>query len=205
VSELDADAIGARTPGRYGASPPQLVLAETIIEVAWNIQGDVAREAFADAVTNAFRVDLPATPNTSTRMNRIRALWLGPRSWLLVSGMGPPPLPFADFIAQRDTVNAAGGALFDVSASRIAFTLRGARAGPVLAKRCPLDFHARAFAPGRVAQSVFGHVNALFVRADDGAAFTVMVARSYARDVWHALCESAAVDGYEVAPPAPLE
>ena len=71
MSELDADAIGARTPGRYGASPPLLVLAETIIEVAWNIQGDVAREAFADAVTNAFRVDLPATPNTSTRMNRI--------------------------------------------------------------------------------------------------------------------------------------
>ncbi len=73
----------------------------------------------------------------------------------------------------------------------------------MLAKQCPLDFHARAFADGTCAQSVLGHVNALFYRRDLSS-FTVMVARSYARGVWRTLCQSAAQYGYDVVPPHPF-
>ena len=58
--------------------------------------------------------------------------------------------------------------------------------------------------PATCAQSLFGHVNALFDKHDDAPTFTVMVARSFARDTWHALCESAAQYGYDVLPPAPF-
>jgi sarcosine oxidase subunit gamma len=85
-----------------------------------------------------------------------------------------------DFDTTREAINAAGGALFDVSASRIAWTIAGPRAATVLASGCPLDFHPRAFPACTCAQSVFGHVNVLVEKRDDSPAFVLMVARSFA-------------------------
>jgi sarcosine oxidase, subunit gamma len=73
----------------------------------------------------------------------------------------------------------------------------------VLAKGCPLDFHLRAFALDACAQSVFGHINVLLTR-DAADAFTVLVARSFANDLWHEMTTAAAQYGYEVLPPAPF-
>jgi sarcosine oxidase subunit gamma len=168
-------------------------IAELLIGAAWNVQGNLAHAPFAAAVRSVFAIDLPAKPNTMRRAQDIAALWFGPRSWLLVSG-GSAPASFANLVEQRDRLNAGGGALFDVTASRVAYAVGGPHAERVLARTCPLDFHLRAFPPGTVAQSLVGRVNALFVRSDDGAAFTVMVARSFARDVWTSLL-AAAVEG----------
>ena len=98
-----------------------------------------------------------------------------------------PGSPLTDFIDKRDALNALGGALFDLSASRVAYRVAGPHAAAILASGCPLDLHARAFRTGACAQSVFGHVNALFTRLDDAPTFVVMVARSFARDVRQAL------------------
>src|SRR6185369_11565376 len=137
-------------------------------------------------------------PNTIEVTPQLTAIWLGPRSWLLASG-GESPL--VDFAAKRDALNAVGGAPFYVSASRVAWTLSGPRAAMVLAKGCPLDFHPSAFAANTCAQSLFGHVAALFIKHDDKPTFTVMVARSFARDVFHALTEPAMQYGIDVAVP----
>jgi heterotetrameric sarcosine oxidase gamma subunit len=122
---------------------------------------------------------------------------LGPTSWLLVANDASL---LGDFAAQKDAVNHAGGALFDVTASSLAWTVGGPRAAIVLAKHCPLDFDERAFAVSACAQSMLGHVNALFYRRDI-ASFTVIVARSYTRGVWRTLCQSAAQYGFDVLPP----
>jgi sarcosine oxidase, subunit gamma len=185
-------------PGHYGEPGNGVVFAEATIASAWNVQGDAEQPRFADAARSLFGVPLPVTPKTVARSNAISALWLGPKSWLLLGRNGSL---LADFNARRDALNAVGGALFEVSASRIAWTIDGPRAASVLAKGCPLDFHPRVFPPGSCAQSLLGHVNALFVSEGDG--FTVLVARSFARDVWLALCQSAAQYGYEVKPQAP--
>jgi sarcosine oxidase subunit gamma len=166
---------------------PELALAPLTIASAWNVQGERA----AGVARDRFGVALDATPGSVTTSGDVTALWLGPRSWLLVSGV-----PLADFAAARDALCAAGGALFDLSASRVGYAVRGRRAVDVLAAGCPLDLDADAFAPGRCAQSVFARVNALYCRAADG--FVVMVPRSFARDVWHGLCEAGREYGYEV-------
>jgi sarcosine oxidase subunit gamma len=80
-----------------------------------------------------------------------------------------------------------GGALFDLTASRVAYRLGGSRATDVLATGCPLDLHPRAFRVGDCAQSLFGRVNALLYKSDDAPTFLIMVARSFARDVWQTL------------------
>ena len=82
--------------------------------------------------------------------------------------------------------------------------MSGTAAARVLNRMCPLDLHPRAFAAGRCAQSLLGHVNALFCRPDESATFLVMVARSLAADAWRDLCAAAATDGYRVAAAGPF-
>ena len=91
-----------------------------------------------------------------------------------------------------------------MSASRVAYRVRGPHAATVLAKSCPLDFHPDVFPAGGCAQSMFGHVNALFYRQDAAPTFLMLVARSLARDVWRRLCTSSAQYGYDVVAPRPV-
>lgn len=187
-------------PGHYGAPESGVAFAEATIATAWNVQGNSTHVPFMEEVERLFGINLPTTPNAIAMTATRTALWLGPRSWLLVAGGASPLIEFA---STRDALNGVAGSLFDVSATRVAWKVSGPKAAAVLAKHCPLDFHPRAFAAGTCAQSLLGHVNALFVKLDDAQTFTVMVARSYARDAWHALLVSAARHGTEIRSPTP--
>ena len=154
-----------------------LTMHEATIARAWNVQGDPSRMTLA----------LPG-PNAVTRASGMAILWLGPRSWLAIG----------------EHVDAAGGVAFDVSASRVAWTLRGADARLVVNKHCPLDLRTSAFAPGTCAQSLFGQVNMLCYRHLAGDVFTLMVARSFAHDVRHRIEASAAQYGCATLAPRPF-
>ena len=171
-----------------------ITLAEVPIAAAWNVQGDASRADFVDQTSQQFSIALPIVPNTTARSDALTAFWLGPRSWLLVAREHESPLTY--FTDKRDALNLAGGALFDLSASRVAYQIAGEHATSVLASGCPLDLHPRAFRAGDCAQSVFGRVNALLYKPDDTPAIIIMVARSFARDVWQSLCVSATQYGY---------
>lgn len=205
MAESEHNEVGVTMPGHYGAAGTGVVLAPATVAAAWNVQGDPARASFVAQVPQLFGVALPLVPNTTASSGALSVLWLGPRSWLLIeSASSGEAAVLKGFEARRDALNAQGGALFDVSASRVAYAVRGEHATTVLAKTCPLDFHPRAFPAGRCAQSVLGHLNALICKHDEAPTFTVMVARSLAADAWRGLCLSAAAEGYDVAPPAPF-
>lgn len=172
----------------------EVVLAPVTIAAAWNVQGMRA----AGVAQRLFGVAMPQQPNTMVTHADVTAIWLGPASWLIVGATTAPGDPAQALAALND----AGGALFDVSASRVAFALSGTRAGAVLAAGSPLDFHPRAFAPGACAQSVFARVNALFCRPRADV-FVVLVARSFGRDVWHGLCAAALEYGYDTGAAVP--
>jgi sarcosine oxidase, subunit gamma len=178
-----------------GGSAP-ITLRPVTFAVAWNVKGDPRDPAFAAAASRTLASSLPLEPMTSARDGDRTLLWLGPRTWLYVSNA---PSRQDAFDTTRREINAAGGALFDVSASYVAWQVCGAPAACVLNRACPLDLHPRAFAPGRCAQSVLRHINALFYRPDEESSFIVMVARSFADDAWHTLCEAATSDGYRIA------
>ncbi len=197
-------AFDSAAPGHYGVSPGAVTLAEIPISVAWNVQGDPLHPAFLAEAKRRFGLALPLVPNTTARGPAWKALWLGPKSWLLMAGDETVIVPPAGFDAQRDALNAAGGALFDLSASRVAFMVKGLRAAAVLAKNCPLDFHPRAFLAGNCAQSLLGHINALIERPDATPTFVVMVPRSFAQDGWRQLCRSSAQYGYDVVVPVSM-
>ena len=202
----DTAAIGSDQPGRYGlAGPAQLSLQRVATGTAWNLQGAMDNAAFVALATSLWGVATLPAPHCVASSPTHRLLWIGPKSWL-VFGLDPRGATEVSgvpgFSDCRNRLNAAGGALFDVSASRVGWTVRGPRAMDLLASGCPLDLQHNAFAPDSCAQSLFGHVAALYYR-QAGGDFTLYVARSLSDDVWSALCTSAAQHGYEVLPAAP--
>lgn len=192
---VDAGLVASGQVSHYGGPATGLTIAELTIATAWNIQGDPTRPDFVEEARRLFDVVLPTRANTTARSAALTALWLGPKSWLLAAG-GASPL--TDFFAKRDALNQQGGGLFDVSASRTAWAIAGPRAATVLAKGCPLDFHPRAFAAGACAQSVYGQVNVLVEKRDETPTFTLMVGRSFARDVGRALGVVAVQYGFDL-------
>jgi sarcosine oxidase, subunit gamma len=201
VSESIVTSIGSTAPGQYGAAGSALLLGEATIATAWNVQGDTGSSSLRAEVLRIARVALPVAPNTANMAEGVAALWLGPQSWLLIAAAAPT---LGNFTGARDALNAAGGALFDVSASRIAYVVDGPRAPDVLATGCPLDFHPRAFGAGQCRQSLYGRVPALYYRHAEPPACTVLVARSFAHDIWRSLCTAAAPYGYTVREAAPF-
>ena len=173
------------------ADESNVSVAETGLGLAWNIRGDPLRATFVATTERLLGLELPARPNTSVHANGRALLWLGPRSWLFIAEQ---PADEVDFDAARRALNAEGGALFDVSSSHVAWTVEGNTAARVLNNGCPLDLHPVAFPVGHCAQSVLGHVNALFYRPDERAGFVVLVARSFAADAWTYLCTAAETD-----------
>ena len=161
-----------------------VTLADVPLALAWNVRGDPSRSSFVEAAGRVLGIALPLQPNTSSRDADTALLWLGPTSWLFTAqaGIGEP-----DFDATRKALNAVGGALFDVSASYVAWSVSGVDAPQVLNRSCPLDLHPRAFTAGRCAQSLLGHINALLYRPDERPMFVVIVARSLAADAREAL------------------
>lgn len=178
-------------PAQRGAP---VALAELTLSSVWNVRGDPAEPNFLATAERVFELPLPLPPNSSARRGPPGTgapsgapggalLALGPAAWLY---LGRNTVR-GDFDAARKALNAVGGALFDVSASYAGWSVTGTEAARALNRRCPLDLHPRAFPAGHCAQSLLGHVNALFWRPDESAAFIVLVARSFAADAWRAL------------------
>jgi sarcosine oxidase subunit gamma len=177
-----------------------LTLGEVTLAAAWNVRGDPANANFTTETARVLGWPLPVDALTSTGSGSTALLWLGPRSWLYVGGDSSTAI---DFDSARRAINAAGGALFDVSSSCVAWRVAGAAAVRTLNRACPLDLHPQVFRTGQCAQSVLGHIDALFHRPDDGS-FVVMVARSFAADAWRTLCESGTTDGYRIVAACPF-
>ena len=187
MPDVDRSSIGAALPGNPGAAV--VTLHDAHFTLAWNIRGNPARSSFVSEAERLLGLALPLQPNTSTRVDETALLWLGPRSWLLLAATGSA---WNGFEVTRNALNAAGGALFDVSASYVGWVVSGSAAACALNKGCPLDLHPRAFPAGHCAQSMMGHIAALFYRPDESPTFTVLVARSFAADAWADLSASAA-------------
>jgi len=183
-------------------SDTSVTLGEVSFGLAWNVRGNPAQSSFVSEADRLLGASLPLQPHTGAHRGGHTVLSLGPRSWLLVAGSVSST---KHFNVTRVALNAVGGALFDVSAGYVGWVIAGVGAARVLNRRCPLDFHPSPFPAGRCAQSLLGHINALFYKVDERPAFIVMVARSLAVDAWRELSALAETDGYSVVPPSSLD
>lgn len=161
--------------------------------IAWAIQGNPRDEVLMASVQRELEVRLPVTPNSMVHESDIKICWIGPRSWLMIFAPTVQTSRSWETRAKATSIAANGGALFDVSAARIAYEVSGPMSTELLARHCPLDFDTASFPCGTVAQSLLGRVHTLFIRSDE-TRFTVMVARSFAADSLRLLLEHAQLD-----------
>ena len=193
----------ATAPVAEGAAAPGVWMGERPFRGLVNLRGPVGDQAFDAAVKKALGVGLPTEPNTTAAKGDLRAFWLGPDEWWVVTpGDGP---------AMADKLRAAlagqKAAVTDVSESRTCIHVRGPRARDLLAKGCPLDLHPRVFAAGRCAQSHCAKAMiTLHQLADDGEsdegggpAYDVYVLNSFAEYLWLWLEDAAGEYGLGVS------
>ncbi|HXV08570.1 MAG TPA: sarcosine oxidase subunit gamma family protein [Burkholderiales bacterium] len=160
-----------------GSVPGAVTLAEIPFLAKIGLRGDPADARFRDAARSALELDLALQPNTFTRRDALRCLWLGPDEWLVV---GPAGAVVELSGRLEAALQGRHAAIVDLSAAHAAFELRGERAREVLAKACSLDLHPRAFRPGQCAQSNFARTQAVLALEDDAPAFRLFVRRSFA-------------------------
>jgi sarcosine oxidase subunit gamma len=128
----------------------------------------------AAAVAGVLGRALPQ-PSRATRVGNVRALWLGPDEWLVLTPPGAATALATDLHA---ALAEARGAVVDVSAQRTTLALSGPRAADVLAKGCSLDLDAGVRPPGTCVTTLLAQTGVTLVVDADG--FLVLVRPSFA-------------------------
>ena len=152
-----------------------------------DLRGIASDRKFMAAVKAVLGVDLPKTPRTSHSFGDIKALWLSPDQWLILSAREK-----AAELAAELTKALAGihSLVVDVSDMRCIIRLEGEGAREVMMKSTSLDFTDGDFTPGYVRRVRFAEIAALFNIVEENA-IDVYVFRSYANYAWDFLLKAA--------------
>ena len=192
LAHLGLEARAAAAVGDAG-----VMLGESPIRGLLVLRGDGANAGFRSAVAGVLGLDPVVEPLTVARRRDVSMLWLGPDEWLVVT---PDRRVERIERALRDALDGQHAALTDVSHSRTVLVLSGPDARAVLAKGCPLDFHPRAFGPGRCAQSRLAKCQALIHQTDETPTFEICVHRSFAQYAWTWLEDAGGEFGVRIVP-----
>lgn len=165
------------------ASYPPIAEQRHIREVPFvskiNLRGDRSDELFSGGIKSVTGLELPARQGDVAKANDVKALWLGPDEWLIVS----ETIASGD-LATRFTKALSGvhASVVDVSAGRTIVALSGEDSRTILAKGCGLDLHPRAFPPGHCAQTHLARAVVILEHLDKVAVpmWHIYVANSFA-------------------------
>lgn len=140
--------------------------------------------AAATAVGKALGGELPVAPctttrGTSSRMDDVEVLWLGPDEWLVLAAPWRQR-ELEDLL--RTAIGGEHGAVVDVSAQRTALSLSGPAAREVLARGCAIDLDPRIAPAGTCVQTLLARTGLTIVVRDERASeFLLLVRASFAQ------------------------
>ena len=166
----------------------QVSLDEAPLMDMLNLRGNPADAAFGSAVHTATGLALPLAANTATMGADRQLLWLGPDECLLQCPIGQGA---ALETALRQALAGQHFAVVNVGHGNTVLRIQGPGAADLLARGCPLDFHASVFAVGLVAQSHISRANATILCKQAGSHYEVTVRRSFADYLFRWLCAAA--------------
>ena len=161
-------------------------LSERSLEGHLILRGNADDAAFTAAVGEATGVPLPVQANSVSSTDGCRIAWLGPSEWMLTVAAG------SEHALRSRLEQALTGqhvSVVDVSDGYTTVVLEDPEAADILARDCPLDFHASRFPVGACAQSALGKANALILREADNR-FALVIRRSFAEYQWALLAHA---------------
>ncbi len=150
----------------------------------------VEAEAAASTIRSATGLDLPVEPLSTAVSEDAVLLWMGPDEWMLIA---PPEDAGATAARLAEALSGQHHQLVDVSDYYTTIDVSGRRARELLMKLTVLDVHPRAFGPGQVTGTIFGHANAtlwLVSDIDGEAIFRLFVRWSHADYLWCVLADA---------------
>ena len=163
-------------------------LGETPLMDMLNLRGNPADPTFSSAVHTVSGLALPVVANTASMGTDRQMLWLGPDEWLLQCPIGQGAALEATL---RQALAGQHFSVVNVGHGNTVLRIQGPGAADLLARGCPLDFHASVFAAGQVAQSHISRANATILCRQAGSRYEVTVRRSFADYLFRWLCAAA--------------
>lgn len=168
---------GFADPDRVVAGAEPVALSALPFTGKLLLRGDAKVRGRAPSVLG---YELPGTMR-SAGGDAIRALWLGPDEWLLLTA---PDAVDSTAAALREGLAGLRHAVVVVSDRFTGIGIAGDRAADVLNAGCPLDLHPRAFPAGTATRTLLAKAPIVLHRQERQDAFELLVNGSFAPYAW---------------------
>ena len=136
---------------------------------------------FFEKISNKFNITLPTIPNTTTKNDKITALWLSPKEWLLVVS---PSINAVEVKSLQKEISDVHALAIDVSDRWIAINLTGNKAIDILSKGTTIDLDNSFLNAGACAQTTLWTVNVIIYKVNSKPSFDLFVDSTMATFLW---------------------
>ena len=157
-----------------------------------NIRGDSNNKEFMSLNGKILQAVLPTIPNTYTKIEKIKILWLGPNEWLIVDENQYNK----DLISKLENINNEESNITDVSENRTIIRIHGKKLFTLLSKFLVLDLDKNLTNNSSVAQTLFVKVPIILVsnnnnnnNDDENNEIDLYTNRSHANYVYNLLVD----------------
>ena len=151
-------------------------------------------DLFFEKISNKFNIILPTIANTTSTNDKITALWLSQKEWLIVMNS----------LVDNEEVKSLQNELSDIHALAIdvsdrwtTINLSGNKAIDVLSKGTSIDLDNSVFGTGACAQTTLWSVNVIIYKIDEKPTFDLFVDSTMAKFLWQWLEHSSKEYVYE--------
>ena len=153
-----------------------------------NIRGDSNNKEFMSLNGKILQAVLPTIPNTYTKSEKIKILWLGPNEWLIVDESQYNK----DLISKLENINNEESSVTDVSENRTIIRIKGKKLFTLLSKFLVLNLDKNLSNSSSVAQTLFVKVPIILILNEnnkDNIEIDLYTNKSHANYVYNLLID----------------
>ena len=150
-------------------------------------------DLFFEKISNKLNISLPTSPNTTSNNEKITALWLSKKEWLIVN----PSIDTEEVRSLQNHISDIHALALDVSDRWTAINVSGKKAIDVLSKGTAIDLDNSVFGSGACAQTTLWTVNVIIYQIDEKPTFDIFVDSTMAKFLWQWLEHSSKEYVYE--------
>ena len=138
-------------------------------------------DLFFEKISNKLNIALPTSPNTTTSNDKITALWLSQKEWLIVMNSSVDNEEVKSLQNELSDIHALA---IDVSDRWTTINLSGNKAIDVLSKGTSIDLDNSVFGTGACAQTTLWSVNVIIYKIDEKPTFDLFADSTMAKFLW---------------------
>jgi len=138
-------------------------------------------DLFFEKISNKFNITLPTLPNTTTTNDKITALWLSQKEWLIVVNSS---INNEEVESLQNEISKTHSLAIDVSDRWTTINISGNKVIDVLSKGTFVDLDNSVFGIGACAQTTLWTVNVIIYKIDSKPSFDLFVDSTMATFLW---------------------